>query len=157
MPMTQDDLIAARTAWGDELLAIAKAFEDGGIDAARAVANGVLDEAYGYDLGPVLFKPTLSGGPQTFRTTKAGALSYFVAHDDTYPDDTGFAIRPWRDVQYKEAASFIEGDVGMWMGSAFFTDKDGNVTQADKTFGYKKDADGNVKVVLHHSSLPYAA
>ncbi|MCF2905683.1 phosphoribosyl-AMP cyclohydrolase [Octadecabacter sp. CECT 8868] len=156
MPMTQDDLIAARTAWGDALVAISKAFEDGGIDAARVLAGDVLDAAYGYDLGPVLFKPTLSGGAQTFRTTKEGALSYFVGHDDTYPDDAGFAIREWHDVRYEEAASFVDGDVGMWMGWAFFTDKDGNVTQADKTFGYKKDAGGNVKVVLHHSSLPYA-
>ena len=155
MPITQDNLVAARTAWGEALIAISKAFEDGGIDAARSLASDVLDAAYGYDLGPVLFKPTLSGGEQTFRTTKEGALSYFVAHDDTYPNDGGFAIRGWRDVRYAEAASFIEGDVGMWMGSAFFTDKDGNVTQADKTFGYKKDADGIVKIVLHHSSLPY--
>ncbi|MEP5155442.1 MAG: phosphoribosyl-AMP cyclohydrolase, partial [Planktotalea sp.] len=90
MPITQDNLIAARKAWGDALVAISKAFEDGGIDAARALASDVLDAAYGYNLGPVLFKPTLSGGAQTFRTTKEGALSYFVAHDDTYPNDNGF-------------------------------------------------------------------
>ena len=43
----------------------------------------------------------------------------------------------------------------MWMGFGTFTDKDGNVTKVDKTFGYKKDAEGNVRIVLHHSSLPY--
>ncbi|MGH1578485.1 phosphoribosyl-AMP cyclohydrolase [Planktotalea sp.] len=156
MPITQDDLNTARKAWGDALVAISKAFEEGGIDAARALASDVLDAAYGYNLGPVLFKPTLSGGAQTFRTTKDGALSYFVAHDDTYPNDTGFAIQGWRDVRFEEAANFVEGDVAMWMGWAFFTDKDGNTTKADKTFGYKLDADGTMRVVLHHSSLPYA-
>ena len=156
MPIIQDDLIAARAAWGDALVAISKAYEDGGIDAARALASDVLDAAYGYNLGPVLFKPTLSGGAQTFRTTKEGALSYFVAHDDTYPADTGFAIRGWREVRFEEAAFFMDGDVGMWMGWAHFIDKDGNTTTADKTFGYKKDADGTLRIVLHHSSLPYA-
>ena len=36
-----------------------------------------MDAAYGYD-GKVLFKPTLSTSPYTFRETKAGALSYFI-------------------------------------------------------------------------------
>jgi hypothetical protein len=31
----------------------------------------VLDSAYGYRQGPVLFKPTLAGGEQTFRTSLA--------------------------------------------------------------------------------------
>ena len=156
MPITQTDLVAARKAWGDALVAISKTYEDGGIDAARRLATDVLDAAYGYDLGPMLFKPTLSGGEQTFRTTKNGALSYFVAHDDTYPADFGFAIKGWREVRFEEAAFFMEGDVAMWMGWAFFTDKDGNTTKADKTFGYKLDADGTARIVLHHSSLPYA-
>ncbi len=157
MSITQDDLNAARKAWGDALVAISKAFEAGGIESARSLASDVLDAAYGYDLGPVLFKPTLSGGAQTFRTTKDGALSYFVAHNDEYPSDTGFAIRNWREVRFDEAASFVEGDVAMWMGWAYFTDKDGNTTIADKTFGFKKDDNGAMRIVLHHSSLPYTA
>jgi len=157
MPLTQDDLLAARTAWGDALVAISKAYEGGGIDAAQRLAVDVIDGAYGYTLGPVLFKPTLSGGEQTFRTTKEGCLSYFVGHDDTYPQDGGFGIKGWRKADFIEAAHFIDGDVGMWMGFAHFTDKDGNVTSVDKTFGYKKDAEGAVRIVLHHSSLPYSA
>ena len=35
------------------------------------------------------------------------------------------------------------------------TNKDGVVTTVDKTFGYKKASDGKVRIVLHHSSLPY--
>lgn len=114
-----------------------------------------MDAAYGYDLGPVLFKPTLSGGDQTFRTTKDGALSYFVGHNPEYPLDGGFGIKGWREVRSETAASFIEGDVAMWMGWMLMTDKDGNVTKVDKSFGYKKGPDGTLKIVLHHSSLPY--
>ena len=43
MHITEDDLLQARTAWGDALIAIAKAYEAGGIEEARAVAGGVLD------------------------------------------------------------------------------------------------------------------
>ncbi|MEM8787101.1 MAG: phosphoribosyl-AMP cyclohydrolase [Pseudomonadota bacterium] len=153
--MNDQDLAAARAAWGDGLIAISRAFEENGIDGAREVANAVLDAAYGYNLGPVLFKPTLSGGAQTFRTNKKGALSYFIGHDPEYPNDGGFGIKGWREVTSETAASFIEGDVGMWMGWITMTDKDGQVTKVDKSFGYKMDTDVVARIVLHHSSLPY--
>ncbi|KIC11716.1 phosphoribosyl-AMP cyclohydrolase [Leisingera sp. ANG-M1] len=155
MPITSTELADARQAWGDALIAISKAFEADGIDGARAVAEGVLDSAYGYNLGPVLFKPTLASGDQTFRPTREGALSYFVGHDAEYPLDGGFGIKGWRSMTSETAAEFIEGDVGMWMGWISLTDKDGQVTKVDKSFGYKKDADGVLRIVLHHSSLPY--
>lgn len=81
------------------------------IDEARRIAGDVLDATYGYDLGPVLFKPTLSGGDLTFRTTRKGALSYFVGHDPDYPLDIGFGLMGWRAATSQTAASFIEGDV----------------------------------------------
>ncbi len=157
MTISEKDLEIARGNWGDGLVAVSMAFEAGGIDQARAVASDILDAAYGYDLGPVLFKPTLSGGPQTFRTKKEGALSYFVGHDPDYPQDGGFGIKGWRKVTSVTAASFIQGDVAMWMGWFTMTDKNGNVTKVDKSFGYKQGPDGTLKIVLHHSSLPFQA
>lgn len=43
----------------------------------------------------------------------------------------------------------------MWMGWVKLTNKDGSVTTVDKSFGYKKDETGTLRIVLHHSSLPY--
>ena len=155
MPITEAELAEARTIWGDALVAISRAYETDGIDAARTVAEGALDAAYGYDLGPVLFKPTLASGEQTFRPTREGALAYFVGHHPDYPRDGGFGIRGWREVTSETAARFIEGDVAMWMGWVTMTDKEGAVTRVDKSWGYKKDAAGALRIVLHHSSLPY--
>ena len=155
MPITEIELVQARRAWGDALIAIANAYEANGIDGARAVAEGVLDAAYGYNLGPVLFKPTLASGEATFRLTRKGALSYFVGHDADYPLDGGFGIRRWRNVESQTAASLIEGDVAMWMGWVTMTDKDGQVTKVEKSWAYKKDSEGTLRIVLHHSSLPY--
>ncbi len=155
MSINEAELAQARTAWGDALIAIAKAYEAQGIEGARAVAESVLDTAYGYNLGPVLFKPTLASGEKTFRPTRQGALSYFVGHDPEYPLDSGFGIKGWRDVQSKTAAHFIDGDVAMWMGWVTMTDKESQITRVDKSWGYKKDAEGRLRIVLHHSSLPY--
>jgi len=153
--ITKEEVLAAQQAWGKALVKIATDYEAGGIDAAKATAESVLDIAYGYNLGPVLFKPTLTTAPQTFRTTKDGALAYFVGHDDDYPADKGFALNDWRAFETENAAIFLDDDVAMSMGKVRLTDAEGNVTEVDKTWGYKRDADGNLRIVLHHSSLPY--
>jgi len=36
-----------------------------------------------------------------------------------------------------------------------FTDRNGDVVKVDKSFGYRRAGDGSLKLVLHHSSLPY--
>ena len=41
------------------------------------------------------------------------------------------------------------------MGNVHFTHKDGSVTTVDKSFGYQRGEDGNLRIVLHHSSLPF--
>lgn len=153
--ITRDEVLAAQQAWGKALVQISTDFEKGGIDAAKATAETVLDTAYGYNLGPVLFKPTLTTAPQTFRTTRDGALAYFVGDDADYPADKGFALNEWRAFETENAAIFIDGDVAMSMGKVRLTNADGQVTEVDKTWGYKRDGDGNLRIVLHHSSLPY--
>ena len=153
--ITEQDVLAATKIWGDALVAISTAYDEQGIEAATELANGALDAAYGYNLGPVLFKPTLASGEKTFRPTREGALSYFVGHNDAYPLDGGFGLKSWRKVEPETSATFIDGDVAMWMGWVTFTDKDGNVTKVDKSWGYKKDEEGTLRIVLHHSSLPF--
>lgn len=155
MAITEADLDRAREAWGDGLVAMATAFEADGIDGARAVAEAVLDATYGYRHGAVLFKPTMASGAQTFRPTIDGALSYFVGHDPNYPLDGGFGLRGWRSVRSETAATFVDGDVALWMGSVTMTDSAGHETTVDKSFGYRRDAEGTLRIVLHHSSLPY--
>ena len=68
MTITETELAEARAAWGNGLVAISTAYDDDGIEAARALAEDLLDWLYGFEFGPILFKPTLSGSAQTFRT-----------------------------------------------------------------------------------------
>ena len=96
MTIIQRDISDALRLWGDGLIAISTAYENIGLSAAREVADQTLDRLYAFELGPVLFKPTLSGGAQTFRPTKMGALSYFIGDDPEYPSDSGFGIKFWR-------------------------------------------------------------
>ncbi len=105
----------------------------------------------------VCFAADSNSTPQTFRTTRAGALAYFVGGDPSFPKDTGFALEGWRKVDVNNAAIFLAGDVATSMGNVSITDKDGKVTTADKTWKFLKDDSGKLLIVVHHSSLPYLA
>lgn len=153
--ISQQEVAVAENNWCKALLDIGSTYEKDGFPAAKKLAEQVIDSAYGYQMGAVLFKPTLTVNPQTFRTTREGALSYFVGGNAKFPQDTGFALKGWKKCEVKNAAVFIEGDSAFTMGKVHFTDKTGKVTSVDKTWGYVKDKDGALRVVLHHSSLEY--
>jgi hypothetical protein len=154
--ITQAEVLAAQKGWCQALLDIGAAHAQGGHAAAKTLAEKVIDSAYGYQLGPVLFKPTLTVAPQTFRTTRAGALAYFVGGDAAYPKDEGFALKGWTRCEVSNSAVFIAGDSASTQGNVSFTGKDGKVTTVDKTWSYVKDDAGRLRIVVHHSSLPYA-
>ena len=156
-PITIVEVEAAQIAWGTALVAISTEFDNNGKAAATRVAERVIDTAYGYKMGPVLFKPTLAAAPTTFRTTREGALSYFVGGNPNYPGDSGFALKHWRSYKIDNAAILITGSTAISMGNVTLTDRKGNVTVVDKTFGYVRDGEGKLRIVLHHSSLPFGA
>jgi hypothetical protein len=153
--ISETEVLAAQKAWGEALVAISSTYDTKGFQTAKDLAGKVIDAAYGYQFGPVLFKPTLTVAPQTFRTTRAGALAYFVGGDPAFPMDKGFALKGWRKVEIKNSAIFISGNTATTMGNVMITNKEGKVTTVDKTWQFIKDDNGKLRIVLHHSSLPY--
>lgn len=153
--ITESEVVAAQQAWCNALVSISTTGARQGQAAAKALAEQVIDSAYGYQMGAVLFKPTLTSNPQTFRTTRAGALAYFVGGDPAFPKDTGFALKGWTKCDVNNAAIFIAGDSATTMGKVNFTGKDNKVTTVDKTWKFVKDDAGKLRIVVHHSSLEY--
>jgi hypothetical protein len=144
----------AQRSWCDALLSITAASREG--RDAKALATQVLETAYDYGRGPVLFKPTLTHGEQTFRMTERGALAYFVGGDATYPNDTGFARKDWVACEPTIVETVtLSPDAALAMGNVTLTDGSGTRVTVDKTFGYRRDEGGKLRIVLHHSSLPY--
>lgn len=153
--VTESEVINAQNAWCKALVDISTTHATQGQPAAKAMAEKVIDAAYGYQMGAVLFKPTLTVAPQTFRTTREGALAYFVGGDAGFPKDKGFALKGWTKCDVANAGIFIAGDSATTMGNVSITNKDGKVTTVDKTWKFVKDDAGNLRIVVHHSSLPY--
>lgn len=154
--IAEQEVLAAQQGWCKALVDIGATFEKDGQAAAKTLAGTVIDTAYGYQMGAVLFKPTLTVNPQTFRTTRAGALAYFVGGDSAFPKDTGFALKGWKSCKIDNAGVFIAGDSATTMGKVHLTGKDGKVTTVDKTWTFVKDDAGKLRIVVHHSSLEYA-
>lgn len=153
--INEKDMNNARDAWGDGMILISKTFDEKGIEEATIAANKILRDLYAFELGPILFKPTLSGSNQTFRSNLEGALSYFVGNNEKYPMDNGFGINSWHKFDSKTSDIFIEDDIAMWMGWVTLTNSIGDIVKVDKSWVYKKMSNGNLKIVLHHSSLPH--
>jgi hypothetical protein len=156
LAITEAEVLAAQKGWCTALVNISNEHDKNGQAAAKKMAEQVIDGAYGYQLGPVLFKPTLAEKPQVFRLTRAGALSYFVGGDPAFPKDKGFALKGWTKCEIKNAGIFITGNTAMTIGNVDFTDKTNKLTVVDKTWGFVKGDDGRVRIVLHHSSIPFS-
>ncbi|KQM98927.1 hypothetical protein ASG37_01090 [Sphingomonas sp. Leaf407] len=139
--------------WCDNVVAVGKVHSEGG--DVHAFATQVLSDNYDYDAGKVLFKPTLTHGAQTFRPTKAGALSYFVGGDPEFPDDKGFKLKPWVKVWYNKLDYVLHGDIAIVQCNVHFIGADDSHIFVNKSFVFKECGDGKVRIVLHQSSLPY--
>jgi len=152
--VTLGDVEDAQQAWGEGIVAIATAYSTGG-DYVEVARNHV-ETLYAYGLTAVLFKPTLAATEQ-FRPTFDQALSYFVASNNECSEDKGFAIKGWTNVRFENADVILEESTALAMGNYFFTAPDGDEVKVEYTFGYMVDSVGNLRIQLHHSSMPAVA
>ena len=145
------DVEGAQKAWGEGIVAIANAHKNDGDYVS--IASNHINTLYAYQMGPVLFKPTLAAIDQ-FRPTFDTALSYFVASNNACPEDKGFAIKGWTNVRFENSDVIIDGGTALAMGNYYFTDPQGAEVKVEYTFGYIEDDQGNLRIQLHHSSMP---
>ena len=125
------------------------------------MAGDAAAELYGYGHSNVLFKPT-KAAEYAFRPTGEEAMSYFVGCDaveNGYKEVGGFAInggKGWSKVVFNNHQIELNGPVAIAMGSYDFTcATTGDVATVEYTFGYKRNDDGQARIFLHHSSVPY--
>lgn len=154
---------AAQEAWRDALVAISQAHAKGGLDQSKPLAGQVIDGAYGYKYGPVAFKPTWANVETTYRKTRAGAVSYFFGDNADF-DDLGFAIGTqltkcshWVICRPEIAVIQIFGNIANAMGWVHIEAADETRSKVNKTFGYVRDDDGALRIVVHHSTIPFLA
>ena len=160
MDITEEEVQEAQEAWGKAVVAVGKVYSDGG--DYKSVGKAGLDVLYGYHSGfDVLFKPT-KAKDFPIRLTEPEAVSYFVgadavdaSHSGARAEDKGFALAPFTHVRWNNYGTIIDSESATAMGEYYFTDTKGGITKAEYTFQYRRGPDGKLKIVVHHSSIPY--
>ena len=122
-------------------------------NAVETATDLMINELYAFDLGDVLFKPTLVSDIQ-FRNTKESALSYFIGNNDNFSEDSGFALKPWTKIRWENSGIQLFQNIATAMGNYYFT-KDDVELKVEFSFVFKKDDDGILRIILHDSHLPY--
>lgn len=133
--ITKQEMIASMDAWGGALTKIGAEFRKEGCIGAVETAKFALDVAYGYNASyKVLFKPTLTTVPHTFRPTYAGALSYFVGpclektgrKDDWVRQDGGFALGYSAAERNPKMTGYMGFKDPVWSSFDYMTSSDPN-------------------------------
>jgi hypothetical protein len=170
--ITTADIDRAQKAWGDAFISIGDAWNEKQCTGALDAANAALDAAYSFER-PLLFKPTLTMVPHTFRSTREGALSYFIGScaPVVIGNDKGFAlgfsagdptdITTWKgftSVRFTNMTYHTGGDycnAAVAEGKMYFSSRlNGEEYSVDKTLVYKPNPEsgGIPLLTVHHSS-----
>jgi len=150
---TEKMILDTLQLWCDNVVAVGNTYSKNG--DVNALANKILSDNYDYDNGHVLFKPTMSFGEQTFRPTKEGALSYFIGGNKNFPHDSGFKLKPWKMVWFGSVDYIIHDELAIVQCNVHLIGEDESKIFVNKSFVFKICDDDKVRIILHHSSLPY--
>ncbi|MCD4769295.1 MAG: hypothetical protein K8R35_03930 [Bacteroidales bacterium] len=150
--LTKEDILKAQEAWGDAIVKIGSVKKDRAL--CESVTEELLKKLYAFGESEILFKPTMTSLIQ-FRSTKEGAKSYFIGGSDNFTEDHGFALQPWIEVRFVNNGILLEERRAIAMGNYFFSDLNHNEVKVEFTFGYLLNDKGELKIDLHHSSIPF--
>ena len=151
--ITKEQVIKAQNQWAQGVIEIGTVKDD---SACKKCATDFLDDLYFFEIGPVLFKPTMASSQQ-FRSSKEMALSYFIGGENAFcNEDDGFAKKSWTDIKFENHNIILDNNRAIAMGNYYFKSNDINAIKVEYTFGYKL-VNGKLKIDLHHSSLPYSS
>lgn len=144
-------VFAVQARWAAAVVDIGRCYADGG--DYRGLARARLSELYGFAFAATVFKPTLAT-QVAFRTDLEMALSYFVG--GAIAEDKGFALHCWDSVDF--GCQHITCGVGLALaaGHYYFANGDAKV-KAEFSFVYACDSEDRLRIILHHSSLPYGS
>ncbi len=138
--------------WANSVIEIGKAYLDKK-DYVNLTEN-FIDDLYNFQQGKILFKPTKASLKQ-FRTKRNEFISYFIGHNKVSDEDAGFALEPWQNINFQNFDYTVFENIIISIGNYFFTNYKNENIKVEYSFGYIFDKNQNLKIVFHHSSIPY--
>ena len=148
--MREEEIINIQKEWASGIVKMGKLSNDR--DSLESFTSDFLDKIYDFD-NQVLFKPTKAANEQ-FRNSKGSAYSYFIAGDNREcQEDNGFALSNWTEILFDNSNIIINEDIAIAMGNYTFKNEASKI-KVEYSFVYKNYGN-KIKIILHHSSLPY--
>ena len=148
--MREEDIINIQKEWASGIVKMGELSNDR--DSLESFTRDFLDKIYDFD-NQVLFKPTKAANEQ-FRNSKGSAYSYFIAGDNREcQEDNGFALSNWTEILFDNSNIIINEDIAIAMGNYTFKNEASKI-KVEYSFVYKNYGN-KIKIILHHSSLPY--
>ena len=147
-----DLVTATQQKWGNLVIEIGNAYKKN--QSLENLTSDLLHNIYAFNHCEVLFKPTLAKNNQ-FRTTKDEFLSYFLGQNKVCDEDSGFAIKGWKSIEFENYKITEQNNQLLAMGNYYFKDNEDKILKVEYTFGFIKVNSEELKINLHHSSLPY--
>lgn len=148
-----EDLVqATQQRWAKYILEIGAAYKKN--ENFNDLVTELLDEVYAFQYCDVLFKPTLAKIDQ-FRSKKEEFISYFLGKNNVCPEDTGFAIKDWKSIKFENFKIIANDGYILSMGNYYFEDNNDKLLKVEYTFGFIKVEKNELRINLHHSSLPF--
>ena len=148
--MREEDIINIQNEWASGIVKMGELSNDR--DSLESFTSDFLDKIYDFQ-NQVLFKPTKAANEQ-FRNSKGSAYSYFIAGDDREcQEDNGFALSNWTEILFDNSNIIINEDIAIAMGNYTFKNEASKI-KVEYSFVYKNYGN-EIKIILHHSSLPY--
>lgn len=150
--ITLENINKAQSEWGKAIVSIGKMKQQHTL--CSEVATESITRLYAFERGNIAFKPT-KAAEAPFRPNFESALSYFIGQNPNFPEDKGFALEPWQEVEFINEHIILEDNRAVAMGHYFFRNDEGNKVKVEYTFSYIKVKDGQLKIDVHHSSFPF--
>ena len=91
-------ILEYQNKWANGIVEIGKTKNN--FKESVSVTTKFINELYDFENGNVQFKPTKASEKQ-FRNDFESALSYFIGNNTDFSEDSGFALNPWVNVEFK--------------------------------------------------------
>lgn len=150
--ISKEDIVKSQKKWAEWVIETGKKLQNN--EDYVSFVNNTIDDIYGLEFKNVLFKPTKASIKQ-FRLKKPEIVSYFVGANESFPEDYGFALEPWKEIRFENESFFFDEKFGIAMGNYFFKNASNIEIKVEYTFGYMRTFEEELKIFLHHSSIPF--
>ena len=152
--MNENDIINIQKQWAEQVIYLGTLAAN--VNRAKDHATGFVNKMYAFNHSDgCVFKPT-KAYKAPFRLSEKAAVSYFVGGNPDFAEDKGFAFNPWKEVLFRNEKIFCYKETALASGHYYFTDPEQNKIKVEYTFAYILTPKGEIKINLHHSSLPYS-